>query len=252
MCRLLCRTIHGLLPVFALVGCATGVLAANSAPLRIVAFGDSTTAPRVVAGKPLVVYADLLRQELPTKGFDVQVINAGVPGNSTDDGRRRFERDVLAAKPQLVIIQFGANDSAIDVWREPPAKEPRVAIDRFEANLRWFVAELRQRGIRVVLMTPDPFRWTELLKKMYGKPPYDPNDPDGFSILLEKYADTVRWVAREMDVPLVDPFAAFGDYGDLENHSVDELLLDGMHPNARGHRLIADLLVEEVLKQGSK
>ncbi len=214
----------------------------------IVAFGDSTTAPREVDGQPLVVYADVLRKDLPGKGVDARVINAGVPGNTTDDARKRFQHDVLAKNPDLVVVQFGANDSAIDVWRNPPATAPRVDIDRYEANLRGFVAELRRHGARVILMTPDPFRWTDKLKSLYGKPPYDPNDPDGFNLLLKKYAEVVRRVAREEKVPLVDTYAAFGEYGRGEKQSVDDLLLDGMHPNDRGHRMVAELLLAEIVK----
>src|SRR5690606_6751766 len=80
-------------------------------PLTVVAFGDSTTAPRDLGGgKALVVYADLLRERLPAAGQPATVVNAGVGGNSTTDARARFERDVLAHDPDLAIIQFGLND----------------------------------------------------------------------------------------------------------------------------------------------
>ena len=83
----------------------TWTAALRAEPLAMVAFGDSTTAPR--AG--LVVCAQLLESELRARGTEVKVINAGVPSNSTADARRRFEKDVLTQNPTLVIIQFGIN-----------------------------------------------------------------------------------------------------------------------------------------------
>lgn len=216
-------------------------------PIAIVAFGDSTTAPRMVNGRPLEVYADRLRRELPRAGIDpLDIVNAGVGGHSTADARRRFERDVLKRGPDLVVIQFGINDSAVDVWKDPPATAPRVAIETYEANLRHFVEALEAQGVHVVLMTPNPMRWTPHLKELYGKPPYDTDDLRGFNVLLDNYADVVRQIARDKRVPLVDVFTLFEDYGQANGRSVDELLLDGMHPNAAGHRLISERLAPEI------
>jgi len=229
----------------------TALLAATAArceTFTIVAFGDSTTAPRVVKGKPLTVYADLLGKELPGKGVDATVINAGVGGNTTVRAKARFARDVLARRPDLVIIQFGINDSAVDVWKKPPATRPRVAIDRYTKNLEFFIRALRERNARVILMTPNPLCWTDKLKAMYGKPPYDPSDPDGFNVLLRKYAEALRCVARRQKVPFIDIYAAFKAYEKAKGHSMDELLLDGMHPNEKGHRMIADLLIKQIAR----
>jgi len=207
---------------------------------RIVAFGDSTTAPRKVAGKALKVYADVLGAEaLPRSA---KLINAGVPSNTTRDARARFSRDVLDQKPDTVIIQFGINDATVDVWQQPPVSQPRVALQEYSTNLTCFVAELRRQGARAILMTPNPMRWTEKLRSLYGKPPYSPGDPDGFNVLLRTYAQAMREVARQTGVALVDVYATFQAYGAEPNHSLDDLLLDGMHPNDKGHRLIADLL----------
>jgi lysophospholipase L1-like esterase len=214
--------------------------------LMVVAFGDSTTAPRIVNKKPLTVYADLLGRELPEKGLDAVVVNAGIGGHNTGHARARFARDVLAYQPNLVVIQFGINDSGVDVWKTPPATKPRVAIDRYEANLRYLIGALRARQSQVILMTPNPLRWTDKLKAMYGKPPYKPDDPNGFNVLLHRYAGVVRQIAQQEKLPLIDIYATFEKHGQAEGHSTDELLLDGMHPNAKGHRMIADLLFAQI------
>jgi len=215
---------------------------------KIVAFGDSTTAPR---GK-LIVYADLLERELPARGVDAWVFNAGVPGDTTEAARRRFRRDVLSREAELVIVQFGINDAAVDVWKNPPASQPRVSLDRYKANLAWFVRTLKEHHIAVILMTPNPLRWAPKTRELYGKTPYLPQDPDGFNVLLTKYADAVRVVARDEHVPLVDIYGAFRHYGEKPGCSIDDLLLDGMHPNDRGQQLVARLLEEKIAEMVKK
>lgn len=216
-------------------------VALDGRPFTIVAFGDSTTAPR----DELAVYPAILGRALRDAGQPVRVINAGVPSDSTREARARFAADVLAPAPDLVIMQFGINDSAIDVWRGE--SRPRIGLTDYAANLATMVRELRRRGVVVIPMTPNPLRWTDGLREMYGKPPYDPADPDGFNGLLPRYAQKVRDVAGRCGVPLVDSFSAFRDYGEQPGQSVDDLLLDGMHPNDRGHALEAELLLPHVL-----
>ena len=208
-------------------------------PVTIVAFGASTTAVR----GPTKVYASVLQEELQ----NVRVINAGVPGNTTEMARKRFEQDVLMHQPQIVIIQLGINDAAVDVWKKPPAKEPRVSPERYEANLRHFVQTLKSKNARVVLMTPNPLRWTPKLKEMYGKPPYQPENVDGFNAPLAPYCEAARRVAREEGAELLDMQQAFVEQAQKQGVTVDSLLSDGMHPNDGGHRIEADLLRECIL-----
>ncbi len=212
---------------------------------RIVAFGDSTTAPRGT----LSVYADLLQRELPGRGIPAEVINAGVGGHTTANARARFQSDVLDRRPDLVILQFGINDAAVDVWREPPATQSRVPLEAYLANLGFFIDAIRNQGGRVILMTPNALRWTPSLKTMYGKPPYRSEDEDGFGVPMLPYVEQLRRLATERAVPLVDVHAAFEAYGRQPEQAVADLLLDGMHPNAQGHRLVADLLLAAIRRE---
>jgi len=199
----------------------------------VVLFGDSTTAPR----GPLRIFAQLLSEALP----DAKVINAGIGSNTTDMARKRFERDVLAHDPDVVTVFFGLNDAAVDVWKG--ATEPRVPVERYQENLRHFVEVLRERGATAVLMAPNPLAWTDELRKRYGKPPYNTENDTGFNVILSEYVVAVRALAKSENVPLIDVNRIFLDCAEAEGHSIHDLLLDGMHPNDQGHRLIADALL---------
>ena len=211
--------------------------------MTIVAFGDSTTAPR----GPLVVYADLLRQDLPEHIGPVTVINAGIGGDTTARAAQRFASDVLAHHPDVAIIQFGINDSTVNV--RGGATKPPLGLEEYEANLQRFVRELRSAGAKPILMTPNPMAWTPSMLSMYGKLPYQPDDPDGFNVTLKPYVEAVRRLAREQAVELVDVNRAFYDDTRANHGILNDLLLDGMHPNAKGQRLIADLLVRAITSE---
>lgn len=216
--------------------------------LRIVAFGDSTTALREGVQQ---VYCQRLTQALHEIGLKVEMFNAGIPGNNTDQARQRFADDVLSHNPHLVIIQFGINDAAVDVWKDPPATEPRVPLERYVSNLRHFISTLQDRHAQVILMTPNPMRWTPQIRDMYGKPPYDPHDPDGINIILLQYARHLPNIAEEFAVPLIDVYQAYQAYPYPPDRQLADLYLDSQHPNDAGHALVASLLFD-IIKQASE
>lgn len=231
--------------------CLTGALAGpepapEPKPGGIVMFGDSTTAARPGAIKK--VYAVRVQESLQGNGSGLAVYNAGIGGNTTRDARKRFERDVLRHQPRVIVMQFGINDSAVDLWKEPPVTAPRVLLDEYLENLRSMVTAAQQQKAAVILMTTNPIRWTPALKARYGKPPYDAVADDGFDALyLAAYNEALRKLAAELKVRLVDVRAAYPEFATKHGTTIDGLLLDGMHPNDLGHQLVSELLVPAIL-----
>ena len=214
-------------------------------PNGIVMFGDSTTAMR--PGAVQKVYSVRVNDALQSIGSSLTVHNAGIGGNTTRDARKRFERDVLQHKPKVIVMQFGINDAAVDVWKKPAATESRVPLAEYEANLRAMIGEARKQKVRVILMTTNPLRWTSKMKEMYGKPPYRPESEDGFDApILAGYNEALRRLAKELDVPLVDVRATYPEFAARHKVTIDQLLLDGMHPNDLGHQLTSELLVPAI------
>ncbi len=216
---------------------------AEPKPGGIVMFGDSTTAPR----GSLKVYATRVETMLQSIGSSLGVHNAGIGGNTTRDALKRLQTDVLKYKPRIVVMQFGINDSAVDVWRNPPATEPRVPLAEYLSNLRRMIAAAQEAKAQVILMTTNPLRWTPKLKEVYGKPPYNPAAEDGFdSATLAGYNDALRQLAAELKVPLVDVRAAYPEFAAKHQTTIEGMLLDGMHPNDLGQQLVAELLVPAI------
>ena len=222
--------------------------AAAPKPGGIIMFGDSTTAYR--PGAVDKVYSVRVDEGLQSIGSSLNVHNAGMGGNTTREALKRLSKDVLAFKPRIVVIQFGINDSAVDVWKTPPAKESRVPVRESLQNLREMIAAIHAQKAKVILMTPNPLRWTPRLKTMYGKPPYNPDSVDGFeSATLAPYCEAIKKLAAELKVPLIDIHALYPDFAKQHNKTVDDLLLDGMHPNDLGHQLVAEQLVLAIRRE---
>ncbi|WP_397381902.1 GDSL-type esterase/lipase family protein [Prosthecobacter sp.] len=216
---------------------------AEPKPGGIVMFGDSTTAPR----GSLKVYATRVETMLQSIGSSLGVHNAGIGGNTTRDALKRLQTDVLKYQPRIVVMQFGINDSAVDLWRNPPATEPRVPLAEYLSNLRRMIAAAQEAKAQVILMTTNLLRWTPKLKEVYGKPPYNPAAEDGFdSATLAGYNDALRKLATELKVPLVDVRAAYPEFAAKHQTTIEGMLLDGMHPNDLGQQLVAELLVPAI------
>ena len=81
---------------------------ANTAPIRLLALGDSLTAGYGLA--PDEAFPVRLQRALRAEGWNVDVINAGVSGDTAAGGRARLEW-ALGAAPQAAIVELGANDA---------------------------------------------------------------------------------------------------------------------------------------------
>ncbi|MEX6724145.1 arylesterase [Parapedomonas caeni] len=189
---------------------ATISLPAVAAEKLILAFGDSLTAGYGLGPGEGVV--PRLEAKLRADGLKVRVHNAGVSGDTTTGGRARLAWVLasLKTKPDLVILELGANDALRGI-------DPKLT----RANLDAMLGDLKRRKIRVLLagmMAP------RNLGQDYARA-FDPIYPT---------------LAKAHGVALY-PF--FLD-GVAANPKLNQA--DGMHPNAQGVRVIVDRLAPAV------
>lgn len=117
---------------------ATGkALAQGVSTLRIVALGDSLTAGFRLP--PTDSFPAQLERALAAKGHKVEVVNAGVSGDTTAAGLERLDWAVPEGAA-AVIVELGANDALRGL---PPAEARR--------NLDTILARLAKSGTRVLL-----------------------------------------------------------------------------------------------------
>lgn len=183
--------------------------AAVAADIRIVAFGDSLTKGYNLP--PTQAFPAQLERALRAKGYGVTVLNAGVSGNTTASGLARLDR-ILALDPEIVIVEFGAND----VFAQFEPQESYVNLDRI-------LTLLRQQNIRVLLTG-------SRVPSGLG-PDYDAAFNAIFPALAKKHR-----------VPLYPFFLE----GVAKNPKLN--LLDGVHPNAEGVAMIVEGILPHVLR----
>ena len=183
---------------------------AQSRPKLVVAFGDSLMAGYGL--KPAEGFAPQLQAALKQQGVAARVHNAGVSGDTSAAGRRRLAwvLQSLKAKPDLVILELGANDMLRGL---SPAQT--------RANLDAMLTELRRRRIPVLLTG---MRAAPNMGRDYAR----------------QFESVYPALAKKHGVPLYPFFMA----GVAANRPL--LLGDGMHPNARGVRTIVQRILPMV------
>jgi acyl-CoA thioesterase I len=170
----------------------------------IVAFGDSLTAG--YGADPDNSYPDFLQKDLDQAGYQYQVINQGVSGNTTKDGVDRLP-DVLGLKPVLVIVAFGGNDGL----RGLPIASTRENLDQIVKALLDAKTEVVLGGIT--------------LPPNYG-PDYIHQFNQTYSLLAAKYH------LRLLPFLLQD---VYGVDGSMQN--------DGIHATDQGNAQVAKNLL---------
>jgi acyl-CoA thioesterase-1 len=180
--------------------------ARRTAP-RVVALGDSLTAG--LGLPPEQAYPALLQRKLNEDGSGLEVVNAGVSGDTSADGLRRANW-ALEGDVRLLILALGANDGLRG-----------LPVNQMKENLQAIVHRAKQRGIPVLLVG------------MEAPPNYG-----------EQYARAFRQVfqdlARENGLRFV-PFLLEGVAGVPDLNQAD-----GIHPSSAGAARVADHLWPDV------
>lgn len=145
----------------------------------------------------------------------------------------------------LVAIEYGGNDCDMD-WAQVAASpneyhEAKVPLEKFRRLLTEFVQQVRALGAKPLLVTPPPldaqrfFQWVTKNLDASAVMRYL-KDVQNIYRWQERYAIAVWEAALQVGCELFDLRGAFLTHKDV----YDYMSLDGMHPNARGHMLIAE------------
>jgi acyl-CoA thioesterase I len=177
------------------------------APIKLAVLGDSLSAGY---GLPLqAAFPARLQKALREKGLDVDILNAGVSGDTTSSGRDRLDWSIPDGT-EAVIVELGANDALRGL-------DPKVT----KSALEDIIKKLQARKMAV------------MLAGMLAPPNYGPDYAAKFDPI---YAD----LGKAYDVPLY-PFFLDGVAGDVKLN-----LADGIHPTAEGIDIIVTRILPSV------
>ncbi|HEY2867696.1 MAG TPA: arylesterase [Pyrinomonadaceae bacterium] len=182
----------------------------SSGKPKIVAFGDSLTAGFGLTENESYPY--LLQQKLKADGFDYEVVNAGVSGDTSQGGLERIDWVLGMDNVKIVVLELGAND----LLRGIPVAKMR-------SNLDQMIAKAQSKGIKVLLcgMLAPPTMGSQ----------YQHDYIETFPDLADKYHTAFL------------PFL-------LDNVALKKELnqADGIHPNAEGEKIMTDNVYKELKK----
>ena len=176
--------------------------AAGASEPTVLVFGDSLS-----AGYGIDVdqsWTALLQSRLESEGYEHQVVNASISGETTAGGASRIESALEYFRPQLLILELGGNDGLRGF---PPS--------RMKANLKIIIETSRSSDTAVILLgiripTNYGARYTQAFESVYKE------------------------LAREHHLPWVEFF--------MDGVVLDEALMqdDGIHPNAKAQPILLD------------
>ena len=169
---------------------------------KVVVLGDSLTAGLGLS--PSDAYPALVEQKLHDAGYDWQVINAGVSGDTSAAGLARVDWALDAPNVRILILELGANDGLRG-----------LSVDEMKKNLAAIIERAQARRVSV------------LLAGMEAPPNFGPDYTVSFR---QAYRD----LAKQYHVTLL-PFLLDKVAGNAGLNQGD-----GIHPNVEGAQIVAD------------
>ncbi len=191
----------------------------------IICFGDSLTYGYCADWG--TDYVSLLKKQLKTDfpEADITVKNKGENGETSREGLRRLESDVLRYNPDMIIMLFGSNDCAFSDSQHRGPEE-------FSFNYDRIISTIAEKGdIQLILMTPPPVI-------------EEPDMPFIENAVLNKYCDIIKEKAKENGLMLIDLNKAFleADNGNI----IQFMQWDGVHISTDGYKLFFETVYRAV------
>lgn len=176
---------------------------------KIVAFGDSLTAGFGLTEKESYPY--LLQEKLNADGYDYEVVNAGVSGETSLGGLERIDWVLEMDKVEILVLELGAND----LLRGIPVKTMKTNLDKI-------IRKAKAKNVRV------------LLCGMLAPPSIG-------AAYQRDYMNAFPDLADEHNVEFL-PFI-------LENIALKKELnqADGIHPNDKGEKIMTENVYKALL-----
>ncbi len=170
---------------------------------KIVCLGDSLTYGYPYGPRISWVYYTAQKTGL-------NLVNAGVNGNTVEDMARRFKRDVVMHKPYALVILGGTNDA--------------FCSDISQAETINYLKEILKNALE------------HKIEPIIGIP-IPVSDP-AIGAKLERICLSYRELARSYTLSILDFATPFFQLG--SNSSREEFYLDGVHPNQKGYKVMGE------------
>ncbi|WDE99393.1 GDSL-type esterase/lipase family protein [Lentisphaera profundi] len=160
--------------------------------------------------------------------LNLKISNLGISGNTVSDLRKRWQKDALDLKPDILTILIGVNDLNKNT---PPAQ--------YEVDYRHILKQSRQANPKIKIVLFDPFVLAAGGLK-------DPKKHQAARLKIDQFRLIVAKLAKEFDAIHIKTQDAFD--AKVKLTPAEYWLWDGIHPLPQGHELMARLWLEAINK----
>lgn len=180
-------------------------------------------------------YGIFLKEMFIRNHKDVELINKGCSGDSTDFLLERLHNDIIALKPDIVTILIGTND----VWHLLQGDDTHHgnSLENYIKNYLKIIHTIKEElpSTRIIMLEP-------FFLKM------DNSNDELFNHLksIYEYAKAAKQIANDEGLEFIQLQEKMKT--EANNASVREVLQDGIHPNVRGSLIIADSIYNAIEK----
>ncbi|MBO4689075.1 MAG: SGNH/GDSL hydrolase family protein [Clostridiales bacterium] len=223
----------------------------------ITAFGDSVLKGVIYEDEHYKV-SDSSFQKICEESFGIVIENKAKFGSTISKGESIFERNldtIRHSSGKYVVLEFGGNDCDFN-WKEvaeTPDEEhlPMSTIENFTATYSAIIKEIKEMGKIPVLLSLPPIDSARYFKQisrgLNGENimRWMREDRQYITNWHERYNIEIFKLAIANEVPVIDITSVF-----LEKKNYSYYLCeDGIHPNVKGHRLIAQAIKDHVTRR---
>lgn len=170
------------------------------------------------------------------------VMDAGISGDSARGGLARLERDVLSLNPDLVIVNFGLNDSGND--------DVESGLKAYAANMAAIFDKVLASGAECMLLTPNRMCayvsagiQREELRAIAEKCTHTQNDG-----ILTRYVEAAKAEAQARHMPVADAYAKWQAMDRCGVDTTAMLANDINHPIPEMHELFVETILDKLFE----
>ena len=223
----------------------------------IAAFGDSVLKGVIYEDEHYKI-ADSSFQKICEESFGILIENKARFGSTITKGESVFEKNldvIRRSSGRYVVLEFGGNDCDFN-WKEvsedPEAEHlPMSTIENFTQTYSYIIEEIKDMGKTPVLLSLPPIdsaRYFRQISKGLNAEnilKWMRNDKQYITNWHERYNIEIFKLAIRNEVPVIDITSIF-----LEKKNYSYYLCeDGIHPNVKGHKLIAEAIKDHVWRR---
>lgn len=162
-----------------------------------------------------------------------EIINLGVSGDTTEDLLSRFDEDIVGKEPDMIIFAIGINDSIY----LPKQKHNYVNFDKFKENIKALIEKSKKFTGKIIFIGLTPVDESLTMPISWELEMHYSNEQVG------KYDNAIGELCKGENIKFIDILS------DFSREDYKSMLSDGLHPNAEGHKWMANKIAKELNKK---